>query len=119
MSGFEAQPAHHHPVQNHTSVFPALFASSCRTTVKWKSTHAVDEEQVCSTRPCGQATVRVDNGYTEAYTDSEEERHGQGLLRDQQSAESDNRKSRDGSGPASVDGSLCNCTMVAIGEGQA
>ncbi len=42
--------------------------------------HAVDEEQVCSTRPCGQVTVRVDKGYTEAYTDSEEERHEQGLL---------------------------------------
>ncbi len=30
--------------------------------------HAVDEEQVCSTRPCGQAMVAVDKGYTEAYT---------------------------------------------------
>ena len=29
----------------------------------------VDEEQVCSTRPCGQATVGVDKGYTEALGD--------------------------------------------------
>ncbi|MXZ41465.1 MAG: transposase, partial [Caldilineaceae bacterium SB0666_bin_21] len=28
--------------------------------------YAVDETQVCSTRPCGAATVGVDKGYTEA-----------------------------------------------------
>ncbi len=53
--------------------------------------HAVDEEQVCSTRPCGQATVGVDKGYTEAYTDSGGERHGEGLG-DLLSTESDHRK---------------------------
>ncbi len=53
--------------------------------------HAVDEEQVCSTRPCGQATVGVDKGYTEAYTDNDGERHGKGLG-DLLSAESDQRK---------------------------
>ena len=37
--------------------------------------HAVAEEQVCSTRPCGPATVGVDKGCTEAYTDSDGERH--------------------------------------------
>ena len=53
--------------------------------------HAVDETQVCSTRPCGEATVGVDKGYTEAYTDSDAERHGEGLG-DLLSAESDQRK---------------------------
>ena len=53
--------------------------------------YAVDEEQVCSTRPCGEATVGVDKGYTEAYTDSDGERHGEGLG-DLLSAESDHRK---------------------------
>ncbi len=53
--------------------------------------YAVDEEQVCSTRPCGEATVGVDKGYTEAYTDSDGERHGEGLG-DLLSAESDQRK---------------------------
>ncbi len=53
--------------------------------------YAVDETQVCSTRPCGEATVGVDKGYTEAYTDSDGERHGEGLG-DLLSAESDHRK---------------------------
>ncbi len=53
--------------------------------------YAVDETQVCSTRPCGAATVGVDKGYTEAYTDSDGERHGEGLG-DLLSAESDHRK---------------------------
>ena len=34
--------------------------------------YAVDETQVCSTRPCGsKTTVGVDKGYSEAYTDSD------------------------------------------------
>ena len=41
--------------------------------------HAVDEDTACSTKPCGSDTVGVDKGYTEAYTDSEGERHGEGL----------------------------------------
>ena len=53
--------------------------------------YAVDEEQVCSTRPGGEATVGVDKGYTEAYTDSDGERHGEGLG-DLLSTESDRRK---------------------------
>ena len=53
--------------------------------------YAVDETRVCSTRPCGEATVGVDKGYTEAYTDSGGERHGEGLG-DLLSAESDHRK---------------------------
>ncbi|MYC62277.1 MAG: hypothetical protein F4X16_05510 [Caldilineaceae bacterium SB0661_bin_34] len=40
--------------------------------------HAVDEDTVCSTRPCGADTVGVDKGYIEAYTDSNGERHGEG-----------------------------------------
>lgn len=81
-----------------------------------ESYHAVDEEQVCSTRPCSQATVRVDKGSTEAYTDSKEERHGQGFLGTSSLRRATTGKSRDG-GPTSMDGSLCNCTIVAIGEG--
>ena len=41
--------------------------------------HAVDETAACSTKPCGTATVGIDKGYTEAYTDSDGERHGEGL----------------------------------------
>ncbi len=46
---------------------------------------------MCSTRPCGPATVGVDKGYMEAYTDSDGERHG-GDLGDLLSAESDRHK---------------------------
>ena len=53
--------------------------------------YAVDETEVCTTRPCGDATVGVDKGYTEAYTDSDGERHGQGLG-DLLAAESDHQK---------------------------
>ena len=42
--------------------------------------YALDEETPCSTRPCGSETVGVDKGYTQAYTDSEGERHGEGLV---------------------------------------
>ena len=55
--------------------------------------YAVDETQVCSTRPCGEATVGVDKGYTEAYTDSDGERHGKGLG-DLLAAESDHQKAK-------------------------
>ena len=53
--------------------------------------YAVDETRVCSTRPCGEATVGVDKGYTEAYTDSDGARHGRGLG-NLLAAESDARK---------------------------
>ena len=53
--------------------------------------YAVAETEVCSTRPCGDTTVGVDKGYTEAYTDSDGERHGQGLG-DLLAAESDHQK---------------------------
>ncbi len=53
--------------------------------------YAVDEAQVCSTRPCGASTVGVDKGYTEAYADSDGDRHGEGLG-DLLFAESDRRK---------------------------
>ena len=53
--------------------------------------HVVDEEQVCSIKSCGQGTVGVDKGYTEAYTDSDGERRGESLG-DLLSAESDQRK---------------------------
>ena len=38
---------------------------------------AVDEDTACSTKPCGTATVGVDKGCTEAYTDSDGHRHGE------------------------------------------
>ena len=53
--------------------------------------HAADEDPVCSTRPCGAVTVGVHKGYTEVYTDSDGERHGQGLG-NLLAAESDQRK---------------------------
>lgn len=61
--------------------------------------HAVDEEQVCSTR---QATVRLDKGYTEAYTDSEEEWYGQGPLETSSPRRATTARSRSGTGPASM-----------------
>ena len=53
--------------------------------------YALDEDRACSTKPCGSGTVGVDKGYTEAFTDSDGERHGAGLG-DLLSAESDDRK---------------------------
>ena len=53
--------------------------------------YAVDETEVCSTRPCGDDTIGVDKGCTEAYTDSDGERHGEGLG-DLLAAESDHQK---------------------------
>ena len=53
--------------------------------------YAIDETAVCSTKPCGQGELGVDKGYTEAYADSEGERHGEGLG-DLLAAESDARK---------------------------
>ena len=53
--------------------------------------HAVDEDDACSTKPGGTETIGVDKGYTEAYTDSDGERHGEGLG-DLLAAESDARK---------------------------
>ena len=41
--------------------------------------YAVDAETACSTKPCGQQTIGVDKGYTEAFTDSDGETHGDGL----------------------------------------
>ena len=53
--------------------------------------YAVDETQACRTRPCGPATVGVDKGYTEAYTDNDGQRHGEGPG-DLLAAESDRQK---------------------------
>ena len=53
--------------------------------------YSVNEEDACSTQPGGSETVGVDKGYTEAYTDSDGERHGKGLG-DLLAAESDARK---------------------------
>lgn len=41
--------------------------------------YAVEAEAACSTKPCGQQTIGVDKGYTEAFTDSDGETHGTGL----------------------------------------
>ncbi len=53
--------------------------------------YALDEDVACCTKPCGQGELGVDKGYTEAYADSEGERHGEGLG-DLLAAESDARK---------------------------
>lgn len=41
--------------------------------------YAVDAEKVCVIRPCGDATVGIDKGYTEVFTDSDGNVHGDGL----------------------------------------
>ena len=53
--------------------------------------YAIDETAACSTKPCGDGELGVDKGYTEAYADSEGDRHGEGLG-DLLAAESDARK---------------------------
>jgi IS605 OrfB family transposase len=41
--------------------------------------HLVEVEGNCVTRPCGTKTLGVDKGYTEAFTDSDGDRHGPNL----------------------------------------
>ena len=41
--------------------------------------YAVEASQVCSVKPCGEATVGIDKGYTEVFTDSDGDTHGEGL----------------------------------------
>ena len=53
--------------------------------------YAVDETAVCSAKPCGTEIVGVDKGCTEAYTDSDGERYGEGPG-DLPAAESDDCK---------------------------
>jgi len=38
--------------------------------------YPVDEKDGCSVKPCGDQTVGIDKGYTEAFTDSDGQRHG-------------------------------------------
>ena len=59
----------------------------------------------------------VDKGYTEAYTDSEEERYRTGPLGDQEATESDYCKVKGWNWATSMDSSLCNCTVADIEEG--
>ncbi|MCK6511369.1 zinc ribbon domain-containing protein [Myxococcota bacterium] len=41
--------------------------------------YAVEEERVCSVRPCGSLVVGLDKGYSEVFTDSDGQRHGLGF----------------------------------------
>jgi IS605 OrfB family transposase len=41
--------------------------------------YSVNAEEACSTKPCGQATIGIDKGYTEVFTDSDGEVHGEQL----------------------------------------
>lgn len=41
--------------------------------------YSKDDTEVCSTKPCGDATIGIDKGYTEAFTDSDGQHHGEGL----------------------------------------
>jgi IS605 OrfB family transposase len=41
--------------------------------------YAVEESQACSVKPCGEAEIGVDKGYTEVFTDSDGDVHGAGL----------------------------------------
>jgi IS605 OrfB family transposase len=55
--------------------------------------YAVDASAACSIRPCGEATVGIDKGYTEVATDSDGNRYGEGLG-ELLSAESDHLKTK-------------------------
>ena len=41
--------------------------------------YVVDEKSACVSRPCGTAEVGLDKGYSEVFTDSDGQRHGEGL----------------------------------------
>lgn len=41
--------------------------------------YAVEPREVCSVKPCGEATVGVDKGYSEVSTDSDGGVHGENL----------------------------------------
>jgi IS605 OrfB family transposase len=53
--------------------------------------YAVEAEKVCATDPCGAAALGIDKGYSEVFTDSDGDRHGEGLG-ELLSTESDQRK---------------------------
>jgi IS605 OrfB family transposase len=55
--------------------------------------YTVEAEQACSVKPCGEAVVGIDKGYSEVFTDSDGERHGDGLG-DLLSSESDYLKQK-------------------------
>lgn len=41
--------------------------------------YIVDEQIACAIRPCGEADAGIDKGYTEVFTDQDNDRYGQGL----------------------------------------
>lgn len=41
--------------------------------------YAINAELVCQVEPCGDQTIGIDKGYTEAFTDSDGQHHGEGL----------------------------------------
>jgi len=41
--------------------------------------YAVDAQDACSVKPCGQATIGIDKGYSEVFTDSDGQVHGEQL----------------------------------------
>lgn len=41
--------------------------------------YSVEAKDVSSAKPCGDANIGIDKGYTEAFTDSDGQRHGEGL----------------------------------------
>jgi IS605 OrfB family transposase len=41
--------------------------------------YAVEAQEVCSVKPAGEKTVGIDKGYTEVFTDSDGDVHGEGL----------------------------------------
>lgn len=55
--------------------------------------YSVEAEEACVTRACGTGSTGVDKGYTEVFTDSDGERHGEGLGK-LLSAESDYLKAK-------------------------
>ncbi|CAK0744223.1 hypothetical protein CCP3SC5AM1_1200010 [Gammaproteobacteria bacterium] len=52
----------------------------------------LDEVEACVNRPCGTSELGIDKGYSEAFTDSDGECHGEGLGELLISQESDHLK---------------------------
>jgi len=81
------------PIPLNTSVPPSKTLRLILKNNKVEIHYSVDEDQVCSIKPCGSQKIGIDKGYTEAFTDSDGKHHGIGLG-DLLSAKSDQLKVR-------------------------
>jgi len=67
------------PIPLNTSVPPTKTLRLILRNNKVEIHYSVDEEKVCSIKPCGNKIIGIDKGYTEAFTDSDGKHHGIGL----------------------------------------